>query len=795
MPLSENNIDGVIPSIEGNIGSPGKVDVSEIASVLSQAGEALGMVKNSSFGSNLTNIAYIYNSSETGAFGVFDPNIDRSVKVKIVEEKLKAMGYGVKYDKGSLYAWSDGKNPEQVRDEMDKMYSDLELKGGLVIGINAAKILEVSRKNFSDLVREAGKDSRYEPLEKTDFDLLVALHLGSTIVHESVHAMGAKDEAGPIAAQKKWTDEKIAEINSQREAAGKVPFTVGSGIYNAKSMNWLQKASQVVPFLDSVLPEAMLRFFDSFDEQHNPVDKKPHDSMETILSKNEHNPPPKGFSTAEGLSADYSDDDLKKMTLQELLENSRPRPLIRPIRKKAGMNSNIGGPNIGGPFYAIDEYIPRMLDGRDVTDRINYKDGEDPYWQKRYRPENVSYTTDKFGKMTYKFDARFEMVDYNCNNPMTWSALYRDDNITGPWRKMASSGSSDEIPDGVKNKILQSLRKIGYYKFQVKSGKRPAVRLYCASYMSDAVMRACKDMKVFTFSYGDDVAIWLVSAETKQKDIVRIEKSIHEGDSDSVDGVMGTSSRIKEQISFILTVAKSVCAEHGIKGVYAVGGLPRTMVGTGDFREVNDLDFTASHPTECLKLGGLLAEELNAADVSTYLRTMTMSFSFDGMKMDFRGNYIPVDVRDLMRENGIPVTPLNYDVYARDFTANSLLYDFSSNKIHDLTGMGESDAKSKTVRTMFNPADVIKRNPLIITRAIIMMMRGWNVVPELMDAMKTMTGELQSGLVNQLRLAYEYRKISEFSGSDDVLEDFGLSWLKDTYEKVRQENPQLFEEG
>jgi hypothetical protein len=781
-------IDRIVPSIEGNIGSPSKVDIGEIASVLSQAGTALDMVRSSSFGGNLTNIAYIYNSSESGAFGVFDPNIDRSVKVKIVEAELKKMGYSVRYENGSLYAWSDDKNPDQVRDEMDKMYGNLDLKGGLVIGINAAKILDIAKKNFQDLSKQIS-GSEYKPLDQSDFDLLVALHLGSTIVHESVHALGAKDESAPIQAQKKWTNEKIGELNSTRKSQGRIPFEMGSEIYNASSKMPIKKA-QIVPFLDAVLPEAMLQSFSDFDNMFFPVDKKPNDSMETILQKNHHKPLPPDFSVADGLSADYTDDEVKRMTLQELLENARPRPIIRPVRKTAGINSNLGGPNIGGPFYAIDEAIPRVMDGRDIVDRIDYKEGEDPYWHKRYRPENVSYQTDRFGRMSYQYDVNFTMIDYCNNNPMTWSSLYREDIVTGPWRKAAAI----EADDKTKNIILESMRKIGFYKFQVKSGKRPAVRMYCFSYMSDAIERACSDMRVYKFEHGDHDAIWLVSPHVDEKAIINMEKAIIIGDSDSVDEIMGTSARISDQISYILTVAKTVCREHGINSVYAVGGLPRTMIGSGDYREVNDIDFTSGNPTECLKMGGLLAEELNATDMSVLLRTMTMSFSYDGMKMDFRGNFVPVDVRDLMRKNGVQVTSLNYDIYARDFTANSLLYDFVKGKIYDITGMGIEDAKSKVVKTIFQPGEIIPRNPLIITRAIIMALRGYTIVPELMEAMLEHSGSVFTGNITQLRLAYEYVKISRYDNGESMLEEYNLSGLKDIWRKAKDENPELFEE-
>lgn len=784
-----SQVDSVIPYIEQNIGSPSKVNIQEIASVLSQAGAALDMVRDSSFGSNLTNIAYVYNSSESGAFGVFDPKIDRSIKVKIVEDKLKQMGYDVKYENENLYAFSDNKSPEQVRNEMDKMYKDLDLKGGLVIGINASKILEISRKNFKELSEKMSKDGDFAPLDKSDFDILVALHLGSTIVHESVHALGAKDEAAPIQAQKKWTNEKLAQLNSERKSKGKIPFEMGGEIYNASSKMPI-KTSQIIPFLDAVLPEALLRSFNEFNEEYFHVNKNPNDSMETILSKNYHTSEYSDISMSDGLSKDYTDEEVKRQSLQEMLENNRPRPIIRPV-KTAGISSNLGGPNIGGPFYAVDENIPRVMDGRDIVDRIDYKDGEDPYWHKRYKPEHTSYTTDRYGRLTYKYDTYFTMVDFCNNNPMTWSSLYNEDNVTGPWRKVAAI--VDESTDERKNLILQSMRKIGFYKFQVKSGKRPAVRMYCASYMSDAIEKACSDMKIYKFNHDEHDAIWIVAPHVKESKIIFMEKAIVEGDSESVDKFMNTSSRILDKISFILSEAKEICKEHGITDIYAVGGLPRTMVGSKDFREVNDIDFTSSHPTECLKLGGLLGEELNVSDMGVFLRTMTMSMSYEGMKMDFRGNFTPVDVRDIMRKNGIKVTALNYDVYARDFTVNSLLYDFINNKIYDITGMGVKDVENKTLKTIFDPEEIIPRNPLIITRAIIMALRGYKIVPELSDVMISKSDDLFSGSISGLRLAYEYDKIIKYEKGNELLKDYGLFRLKNVWKEAKKQNPKLFE--
>ncbi len=161
--------------------------------------------------------------------------------------------------------------------------------------------------------------------------------------------------------------------------------------------------------------------------------------------------------------------------------------------------------------------------------------------------------------------------------------------------------------------------------------------------------------------------------------------------------------------------------------------------------------------------------------------------------MDFRGNFTPVDVRDIMRKNGIKVTALNYDVYARDFTVNSLLYDFINNKIYDITGMGVKDVENKTLKTIFDPEEILPRNPLIITRAIIMALRGYTIVPELSDVMMSKSDDLFSGSISGLRLAYEYDKIIKYEKGNELLKDYGLFRLKNVWKEAKKQNPKLFE--
>ena len=219
--------DKIAPTVQRYLGGP-DVDYAEIEGVLSQANLAMQFVRESSFGPNLANIAYIYNSSSGGSFGVFDPNVDRSVKIKVVEDGLKSQGFGTSIKDGRLYAWKSGIAPEEVSREMEKLFEKIDERGGVVIGINAASIMTVARRNFEALQREIAsakaKGESVQEADQSDLDIMVALHLGSTIVHETVHASGAESEDAPISAQRAWTDEVLGKINSQRRSQGRFPL-------------------------------------------------------------------------------------------------------------------------------------------------------------------------------------------------------------------------------------------------------------------------------------------------------------------------------------------------------------------------------------------------------------------------------------------------------------------------------------------------------------------------------------------------------------------------------------------
>lgn len=771
----------IIPVVEHHL-TPGSPAVDEIAGVLSQTGMAMNLIEQSSYAPLLSTIAYIYNSTAGGSFGLFDPTLDKTVKWHLVQQELERRGFKTKIQDGRLYAWSEEKGPEEVSSEMQQIFEDIDRSGGLVIGINAKAIQDVAERDFQ-LSNTDGE------MDQEDKDTLTALHLASTIVHEAVHAQGAEDEASPVAHQQAFTNEVLRKINSERVTKGKEPLNMTGEMHRATGDGWYRKAQ--VTMLDTVLPEAFLRRnYDRLEPLYH-VDKEKDDSVETILNKNVHtdaDPP----LTEDALKKDRDEDEMPSdNTLEDLLDEKRPHPLIIPLSKSAAMNSNLGGPFISSPF-SIDQNLVRVWDGRGIHDRIDYKEGEDPYWHIRYLPENFEWTRDRFGRPTYQYTERYQYVDYHNNNPQPWNQLFREDIVTGPWRKSADKSAD---LDEEKNTAISILRALGYYKHQVKTGKKQAVRIVLDQPLLENAATALADVNHEGFHGDRGAAIWIYGPGVDPIDVKEAEEAVQSGEkSVLVESLTGSREDLEDMINFILSRSKTIADEYGISGVYVVGGFPRTLVDTGDLTEVNDLDFTGSRPDECLKLGGILASELNAKDQTIFHRTMTLSFSYRGMKMDFRGHFVPFDVRPLLRKHGIPTTPLNFDVYARDFTCNSLLYSFKDNKIYDVTDQGVQDVKKKLIRTFFPPREVLPSNPLTITRALIMRLRGWNIDPELDSAMKHFSDVVFDGQISEERLAYEYEKLAKYEMGEELLQEYKLGRLKEIRDRVKAQNPELFEE-
>jgi hypothetical protein len=802
-------IEQKVDTIEQNVGS-GNVNSDEISGRFPGASEAVSLVNEFAGGDLLKNVAYIYNSTDVDAFGVFNPSLNETVDWVRVKKELERSGYVTNIPESPsesdlLYAYSPDKDPEEVTEEMRRLFEKKKSEGGSVIGIDIARIMDITDQMILD--------SDPDTITEDDKNNLRKVQLASIIAHEALHAKGG-DEGPCQELQNSLLSWGMNRFN--------LPFeTTGEMTHASNENSWYRKA-QIAPFQWSLI-ETVLRSNQEVNFQEFATEGTKYDSVETLLENNLHTGDESGDKTCEeNLTQERKEKgvaETESVTLEKMLMDKLPHALIIPIQKAASTNklikfaswrSNVGGPHIGGVFGYLNGFNAgwrEPFEADDISDTHGYYDGESSdrrYWMRRYdeRYGRGKIAKDRFGRSYWKNDIQIDLASpEHRNRPEKWN-----DRDTY-WSGRSDFGTAGAVGNSLynvtdnesKNYIVQILRRVGYYKKMVLSKKINVARLIVHEDALPHVVDALGDFPYAIFendNLKDKVVVWITGDEDLE-DIKEIEDNVNSGSNiDRVNSFVNLQGRLKETINKILSKCKILSQTYGIEDCFVVGGFPRTLATTKNFLEVNDLDFTSPVVENVQKLGGLLAADLGIVDIGFSQRTGTMSYEYEGVSMDFRGKRIFTEgVRPLMREENISTTPIHLDVYARDFTVNSLLYSFIDNNIYDITGKAMDDIEAKIVRPILNPDVVIPINPLMVTRAIILNLRGYSIDPELDESIHRNKELLFDGAkVSEKRLAYEYEKIIGYGPDGEyMLKEYGLEKLKEIHAKVVKEQPEFFE--
>lgn len=234
------------------------------------------------------------------------------------------------------------------------------------------------------------------------------------------------------------------------------------------------------------------------------------------------------------------------------------------------------------------------------------------------------------------------------------------------------------------------------------------------------------------------------------------------------------------KIKTIINKVAEVAELYGINNCYVVGGYPRSVIMNNISDDVHDLDFASAWPGEATKLGSLVAGKLSKELPEIYHRTGTVKTTYNGMDLEFQGTYGPIsdnlNIVQEMERFGISICPLNINIYARDFTINTLIQDLYDKEIYDITGYGVKDIENKIIRTVINPDISIPSNPLIILRAIRFSLRyNFEIDKKLIQSIKTNSSLLRQQLSPE-RLQIELLKMlkSDYEGTINKMKKFGL---------------------
>ena len=841
------NEEDIPDSITSYIGS-GSVDYSRLASKFSKVSEVVQLV-NQFNSSLLRDIAYVFDFSGTGAYGVYLTELTRAIKNKIIRRELQDKGYEVDIQNGQISAIDTNgeKTEDQIGADIQEAQRNQDSKGGMAFGINMDKIVQAAN---DDAMRQKSKvESMNEQLpedqqivfDENVWQWLMAYHLASTIVHEAVHAQGHMDEGAPTQAEDQFASVALPHLNDlykqtfNGEEKDFVPIEFSTTEKRqAQAQNWYKVAQGYSPpsFFEAPRGSDLSGRFPTGPASSGGLapwgmvaQMGQNEAIESRLNRKYMAPLPEGLSQEndsielqlrkytigderiapddsleEVLSMEHDDDDtVAYEAIESLLDDTRPKPLLVPIEKMAstwyaktpqmikeattfGWYNNLEISD-GNTIPGLSDRVMLWSDTEEGTDDDDFTwSGEKIREQSRYNP---SYSSKGF---YYVFqDIR--------GWPYSADKGARDMTNTHPLSRMASNDSDIEISQDV----IEVIRVINIAKIKINKGEIMATRLVMSDdifpLLDDILEGAGINTRAYVLDYGldgkelseDAYAVWMFVPSIDDVTIDKCEKYLRSDATDKdMENMLERLFRNQQQrssaIKEVVSETRNICNEYGIKDVYIVGGYPRDLIMGTPICEIDDLDFSGTWPNQSTKVGGLLAERLGVLDTVTYHRTGTLAIPYKSIKVEFKGNFSPMEIREQLRERGIPTTTLNFDIYNRDFTINTLVYNVFTDKIVDVTGEAKDDIKNKIIRTVLDADFVCSNNPLVILRALKFKIRyGFDIDSQLEEAMKKHVNLLFDGRYSDERLMIGRENVKKegVQEAKQFFEEFGLNKLEE----------------
>lgn len=705
---------GPVPDYAMNLIGTGSVDASQVSSSFGKANDAISLV-NQFDASFLKNIAYIFNFDAGGAYGVYLPGLDKAIKTKELQRILEQKGYEIKSEGGNFVAYpKDGEEIDnaQIQREIDRIYKDLEQKGGHVISVNTKKILndaKMDAENLAPIVDGVWtKDQLWEKM--------AILHLGETIVHEATHAKGYSDEGEPTNQQKRFVNWLWEKINAdfKRDASSK-GFEVEQdlprldGTRMARSKNWYKvaqsyipnslksnipmgsdvKGRHMVPHLNNnwglmahrdttapietrlsrefmhELPEGVVQEHQIINHQlelqRKPLDKpKSSHSMEMLLDKDR------------GLINPY-------LIYEELLDEDRPKPIMKPISPESSSKNKLlkishDNRSLFGWYNNLEISDGNTLRG--LSDRVMLWDdrdesfAEEESWirsQPRYNPRDYSIKG-----FWYTFvEPRFR--------PQKWNEMVEDNANIHPAKRFASIDSN--CYDFAINAIKMAIQKI--INKQIK-----CTRIIMTKDFLDCsydLFRKCENL-IFPIDHEgiSAFAAWLYDPnEITEDEIYCVENYFEdkeEVDPSILEKVMGLNS---SQVIFDIIEDYDEISKG--MGIHIIGSAARKLYR--DEEDICYIEFSSEIPENSIKYGSMLAENLGVI-AKFDPDSMTLRFNYMGILFIFNGGKKFDQICKYMKYCHLDYENcLIHDICNRDLTINMISYDMDNETFTDYLGV------------------------------------------------------------------------------------------------------------
>lgn len=160
-------------------------------------------------------------------------------------------------------------------------------------------------------------------------------------------------------------------------------------------------------------------------------------------------------------------------------------------------------------------------------------------------------------------------------------------------------------------------------------------------------------------------------------------------------------------------IAKGI-DEHPI----VIGGFIRDFIANGS--SDGDIDVVLRYGKNFTFVNQLKAA--GATDSEVFGNTGTLYVVFNDCEIEVQSSDNPLvhfNIDSELQNMGVDLTWINRNVYERDFTINTIIYDPLQKKILDVTGTGITDlTQDKVLKCPIDPRVALNNNPIIVTRAI-----------------------------------------------------------------------------
>ena len=783
----EGYYSGETPNYQsGLIGSP-SVDISDISSQFGDAQKSIDLVNK--FNSNLlTNIVYVFNFSKSGVYGVYVPALDRAIKTKELESRLRSMDYDVVQENGMLRAYptKEEKDTSVVKKEIEMVYNELESKGGSVVGLNMNDTRKEMEESFNN-IKEGVEPEFHNELRN---DLMIA-HMAATIAHEATHAQGHEDESAPTQAETTLLNYALQEISKKYNIEGDLQIKRGS------SSNWYKEAQQAQFYKPngSDLDGRHQKWDGNLQGQSDfglMVQQYQNRAIEEMLGSNFHSTLPPDISQAhdslelqlrkmtrdswslnpnliyeELLRDDHVNDGSEYKTMEQLLEDTRPQPLMMTIKKASKI---IKEATLFGWYNNLD-----ISDGSTIAgmgDRVMAWDDRDENFveyeggiksQPRYNP---SYDVKGF---------YYRWIEPR-NKPETWDNFTRDYSNTHPAKRFASKEES-------RNDLGFIIDSLSVIRKKLINDEMKATRFICSEDMLPIIGK-CMDF------CGIDIDIFVLNEEAEEDifscwvhkgvgsiEVANIEKSIRDNDEhlrDIMDRI-GCKPTLSDAVSQIMETAKKLSKEYDINNVYAIGSYAREISLGEESPEVEELEFTSNIPADCFKFGYIIAEQLSV-DPELEVEDKVLSFNYKGVKVFFNGGKRINSVEKWMTKADIDTTSnIMHDICNKDFTVNAKAYSPFSEVVTSLFSDDDD-----CIKTVIEADIVVSFNPFIIFRAIYLSLKHkLEIDDKLKKAIRKYSPLLEEKYPSDM-IQFAKIKIEEFGEKEaqEIFEKYDLTIVK-----------------